>query len=128
MRGLTFALFILVALINLTPGLGVLSATRMEALYGIPLAEANLAILMRHRAVMLAIVGALLVFAAFRPALRPVAVAAGLVSMLSFVAIAWLGKPNPLLQRVSTIDVIGSVLLVAAAVTDHFSTPRPGGQ
>jgi hypothetical protein len=128
MRGLAFALFILVALINLTPGLGVLSATRMEALYGVPLAEANLAILMRHRAVMLAIVGALLAFAAFRPALRPVAVAAGLVSMLSFVAIAWLGKPNALLQRVSTIDVIGSVLLVAAAVADHVSASRPGPQ
>ena len=127
MRGLSFALFIIVALINLVPGLGVLSVTRMESLYGIPLAEANLSILMRHRAVMLAIVGALLAYAAFRPPLRPVGVAAGLVSMLSFVAIAWRGSPNPLLQRVSAIDVVGSVLLVAAAVADHLST-RAGAQ
>ena len=74
---------------------------------------------MRHRAVMLAIVGALLAYAALQPPLRPIAVAAGLVSMLSFVAIAFLGEPNEPLQRVAWIDIVASVLLVAAAVLDH---------
>jgi hypothetical protein len=119
MRGLTTALFLIVALINLLPGIGVWSATRLESLYGVPLPEANLVILMRHRAVMLAIVGALLAYAALRPPLRPVAVAAGLLSMLSFVAIAFLGEPNALLRRVAVVDVVASVLLVAAAVLDH---------
>jgi hypothetical protein len=119
MRGLTTALFFAVAAINLLPGLGVLSASRLEGLYGVPLPEANLVILMRHRAVMLAIVGALLAYAALRPPLRPVAVAAGLVSMLSFVAIAFLGEPNALLRRVAAVDIVASLLLVAAAVLDH---------
>jgi hypothetical protein len=119
MRGLTTALFLVVALINLVPGIGVLSASRLESLYGVPMPEANLVILMRHRAVMLAIVGALLAYAALRPPLRPIAVAAGLVSMLSFVAIAFLGEPNPLLQRVAWVDIVGSVLLVGAALLDH---------
>ena len=119
MQGLTTSLFFAVAAINLLPGIGVLSASRLEALYGVPMAEANLIILMRHRAVMLAIVGLLLAYAALRPPLRPIAVAAGLVSMLSFVAIAYLGEPNALLRRVAVVDIVGSVLLVAAAVLDH---------
>lgn len=119
MRGLTTALFLVVALINLVPGIGMWSASRLESLYGVPMVEANLVILMRHRAVMLAIVGALLAYAAVRPPLRPIAVAAGLVSMLSFVAIAFLGEPNPLLQRVAWVDIVGSLLLVGAALLDH---------
>lgn len=119
MQGLITALFLVVALINLLPGIGVWSAARLQSLYGVPLAEANLVILMRHRAVMLAIVGALLAYAALQPPLRPIAVAAGLVSMLSFVAIAFLGEPNEPLQRVAWIDIVASVLLVAAAVLDH---------
>jgi hypothetical protein len=119
MQGLVTALFLVVALINLLPGIGVWSAARLQSLYGVPLAEANLVILMRHRAVMLAIVGALLAFAALRPPLRPVAVAAGLVSMLSFVAIALFGEPNEWLRRVALIDTVASALLVAAAVLDH---------
>lgn len=117
MRKLVTLLFLLVAVINLMPVIGVVSAARLAALYGIPVDDPNLEILLRHRAVLFAVVGAVLVGAAFRPRWRAVATVAGLLSMLSFVAlVAIVGDANPALYRVAVIDVAASVLLVAAAV------------
>ena len=108
-------LFLLVALINGLPVVGALSAGRMEALYGLPVQDPNLLILMRHRAVLLGIVGALLAFAAFRPALQTVAAVAGFASMLSFIAIAWATPDaSPALRRVAAIDVFASLALALA--------------
>ncbi len=122
MRILCTALIVVAAAVNLVPVSGVVSAARLEALYGIPFEDANLVILMRHRAVLFGIVGGLLAVAAFHPPLRPAAFVAGLVSMLSFVLIAWLvGDANPELRRVAGVDVVASAVLAAAALLDRRS-------
>lgn len=109
------ALFIVVALVNLLPVSGLLGPARLEALYGLRLEGADLVLLMRHRAVLFGLVGALLGVAAFRPALRPVAAVVGLGSMLSFVALAWPPAAQGVaLQRVFWVDVVASLLLVVA--------------
>ena len=71
MRHLVSAMLIVVAIIHLLPLMGVLGGTRLNALYGIPLDEPNLAILMRHRAVLFGLLGAFFLYEAFRPALQP---------------------------------------------------------
>ena len=122
MRAIVTLLFLLAALVNLLPAVGVLSTSRLEGLYGVVVQDANLEILLRHRAVLFAIVAALLALAAFHPPLRALAIAAGLASMLSFVAIAGLvGEHNPLLRRVVLVDVVASVALVAAGLLDWLS-------
>ena len=122
MRTFPTALLLLAALANLLPVLGILSTARLEGLYGVAIHDPNLAILMRHRAVLFAVVGGLLGVAAFHPPLRTFASAAGLVSMLSFVAIAGLtGDYNPQLRRVVLVDVIASLGLVAATLLDYFA-------
>lgn len=109
------ALFVVVALVNLLPVTGLLGAARLEALYGLRFEGADLVLLMRHRAVLFGLVGTLLLVAAFRPALRPVAATVGLGSMLSFVALAWPpGAQGIALQRVFWVDVVASLLLLAA--------------
>jgi hypothetical protein len=119
MRALVTVLLLLAAAANLLPVLGALSTARLEALYGVVIQDTNLAILMRHRAVLFGIVGSLLAVAAFHAPVRPLAIPAGLVSMLAFVAIAGsVGDYNPLLRRVVIVDVAASVALVAAAVLD----------
>jgi len=119
MKLLITVLFLGVALVNLAPGFGVLSAQRLERFYGVALADSDLVLLMRHRAVLLAIVGALLAAAAFQPPLRPAAVVAGLVSMLSFVALAaGAGGAGPALRTVAIVDVVAALVLVVAAVLD----------
>src|SRR4030095_17183156 len=85
------AWYLLVGLGNLLPVAGVRAAARLEALYGVAIGDPNLLVLMRHRAVLFAIVGVLLVAAAFRPAWRAASLAAGWASMVSFVTLAWLG-------------------------------------
>lgn len=82
-------LFLVAAAINLAPVVGVLSAERLAALYGLPFTDPTLEILMRHRAVLFGIVGALLVLAAFRPEHQSVAAVAGFVSMLSWSPGRW---------------------------------------
>lgn len=117
------ALYLLAGLGNLLPVAGVLSAARLEALYGVAIGDPNLLVLMRHRAVLFGIVGALLIAAAFRPAWRAAALAAGLGSQLSFVALAWLaGDTNAELRRVVAVDLVLSAILACAAVMRARST------
>lgn len=121
MRALSTVLILGVALINLAPVIGVLSAERLGSLYGIGFDGANLQILMRHRAVLLGIVGALLVMAAFQPSIRPVVFVAAWISMLSFVVIvALVGDANAELRRVAAIDGAASLALLGAAVLDRI--------
>jgi hypothetical protein len=122
MRAIVTGLFLLTALVNLLPVVGVLSTSRLEGLYGLVVQDPNLAILLRHRAVLFAIVAGLLGLAAFHPPLRALAISAGLISMLSFVAIAGLvGEYNPLLRRVVLVDVVASVALIAAGLLDYLT-------
>lgn len=115
MRFLVPLLLILAALINLAPVVGVLGAPRLRALYGIDASAPELAILLRHRALLFGIVGALLLAAVLRPELRAAAIAAGLVSMLGFIAIARLeGGAHGALARVVAADWAGSAALLAA--------------
>ncbi|MGB5349706.1 MAG: hypothetical protein WBN10_08905 [Polyangiales bacterium] len=119
MAVLSTLLICIVSLINLAPTVGAVSSKRLQALYGIAFEDPNLVVLMRHRAILLGIVGALLGVAAFVVPLRPTAYAAGFTSMLSFVLIAWLtGGYNDALRRVVSADLVASAALLAAALID----------
>jgi len=125
MKVLAKILFLIAGIVNLTPVCGVFSANYLGTLYGVVLEDPNLVILMRHRAVLFGIVGALLVASAFRPPLRPLGLAAGLISMLSFVVIAYLvGDYNAELQRVVLIDLAASALLVGAGFATWWARAR----
>lgn len=117
MQYLWIFLVLVAAAINLAPLLGAFAPDRMTALYAVSLDDPNLQVLMRHRAVLFGIVGGLLIAAAFHPPLRTVGYAAGFVSMLSFLLIAWLvGGYSAEIQRVILIDVIGIAALAAAGL------------
>ena len=108
-------LFLAVAAINLAPGAIALAPERTLELYGITLEGDALVLLMRHRALLLAIVGMLLAVAAFVRSWRVPATVAGLLSMVTFVVmVAMSGAELPKLERVMWIDV-GAVLLLVAA-------------
>ncbi|KFN44946.1 hypothetical protein [Arenimonas oryziterrae] len=117
MRYLISVTLILAGLIHLLPVSGMIGPERLSALYGIGFEEPNLAILMRHRAVLLGLLGAFLVAAAFLPALQPSAFALGFASVLSFLFLAWsTGNYNPNVAKVVAADVVAAVLLVIGLV------------
>lgn len=123
---LVSASLLVVALIHLMPLAGVLGAERLASLYGLDFSEPNLAILMRHRAVLFGLLGAFLGYAAFKPALQRLALIAGLVSVASFLLLAWsIGGYNPLIGRVVAADVVALVCLVVGVAAHVYSARGP---
>ncbi|MCO5787241.1 phosphopantetheine adenylyltransferase [Pseudomonas sp. G11-1] len=115
MEKIVTGLLVLVGIIHLLPVSGVLGVERLAVLYGISLGEPNIEILMRHRAILFGLLGVLLVYAAFQPPLQTLAIIAGLVSVVSFIAIAWsVGGYNEPIRRVIIADIIALVALIAA--------------
>ena len=111
------ALLVLVGIVNLIPGVvATVSVERAAAAYGVALDGPDLAVVLRHRGVLLAIVGLALVVVPWWPEIRTAAIVGGAVSMASFVAIV-LAKPGvgrPL-RTVMWVDV-GALGLVLVAV------------
>ena len=121
MQHLWTLLVLVAAAINFAPVLGAVAPERMTALYGVDLEDANLQILMRHRAVLFGLVGGLLLVAAFHPPLRTVGYAVGFGSMSSFLVIAWLvGGYSAEIQRVILVDVVGIAALAGAGIVHLF--------
>ena len=122
MRIAAMALVFIAGLINFVPVTGVFSVERLQALYGVAIDDPNLAIMMRHRALLLGMVGALLMASAFHAPFRGVALAMGLLSMLSFVVLAWLvGAANPELERVVLFDLFALAALIGGNLLGYFS-------
>jgi hypothetical protein len=118
MHYLISAMLLLVGIIHLLPLSGVLGAERLASLYGLSFNEPNLAILMRHRAVLFGLLGAFLVYAAFQPKLQALAFLAGFASVLSFLWLAWsVGGYNPQLARVVVADVVALASLAIGSAT-----------
>jgi hypothetical protein len=122
MHHVSSAMLVIAGVIHLLPLSGVLGSQRLAALYGLSFNEPNLAILMRHRAVLFGLLGAFLILAAFRPALQAEAFIAGFTSVISFMGIAQsVGQYNVQVARVVKVDIIALVCLVIGAAACTLS-------
>lgn len=121
MRYVVSAMLVVAGVIHLLPLSGVLGSERLASLYGLPFNEPNLAILMRHRAVLFGLIGSFLLFAAFQPALQSIAIVGGIISVVSFLYLAWaVGSYNPKIGRVFLVDVIVLICLVIGAIAHVY--------
>ena len=109
-RALLAAMLIVPAIIHLLPLYGLMGPGPLASLYGIDASAPDLELLMRHRAVLFGLLGALLLAAAFRPGLRTAALLGGFGSVVSF-----LGE-NARLARVAAVDWLALACLGVAAV------------
>jgi hypothetical protein len=108
---------LLAAGIHLLPVVGIVGPTRLADLYGLTVADRNIEILMRHRAVLLGFLGVFLVFAAFNRPLQAAGFIAGLASVASFLILAVsVGDYNAQLARVVVADIVALVCLAAGGV------------
>lgn len=111
------ALLAVSAVIHLAPLVGVLSTQRLETLYGIPVDGPDLAVLLRHRAVLFGILGGLLIWGMIEHADRGLVIIAVLVSDLSYAVLCWVHRDhNPRLRTVLFADLASIAALAVAGV------------
>lgn len=92
---------------------------RIPAVYGVPVDGAETAVLLRHRAVLLTLVGLVLVASAFRREVRSAAIPAAAVAMATFALFTFSADVDDRQRRVATADVVLLGLLAAAAVPER---------
>ena len=118
-------LFLIAGLINFAPLVGVLSDALIASAYGIDITNRELSLLLRHRAVLFGITGGLLLVAAFRPALRPVASACGFASMIGFAVLHMIIEPEAeQLRNVLRLDFVGLVALTGAVMLPKLESDK----
>jgi len=126
MRCVVAVILGLVAVVHALPVAGVLGAGRLAQLYGTPVPDAGLELLLRHRAVLFGLLAAFMGYAAMRPGLHRLALVAGLVSVVSFLLLAWLQRGSGLsapLAMVVRVDGVALALLVVALAV-HLRGPH----
>ena len=118
-KAITFCL-VVDGLINFGPVIGVISAQKLESAYSVTLAGNDLAILMRHRALLFGILGAFILYSAFNPFYQPAAMIMGGVSMVGFaLLVLGTGGYNEAVGKVLFIDILGIMFLLAAVVLKY---------
>lgn len=106
-------ILVIVGIINILPIIVFFDASKTAKLYGVPIEGESLTILMRHRGVLLAIVGIALIAAAFKPEYRILAIALALVSKFAFLFLTFSASNySPEIKQVALIDVGAIVLLL----------------
>lgn len=106
--------FALVGLVNLVPIVGVLGAPTLSALYGFETDDPALLVLLRHRAVLLGIVGAFMLAAVWHARWRSLAAALGVISMASYIVLVWATPAvSTALQRIAWVDLAALPVLLA---------------
>src|SRR5688572_8373251 len=129
MRFIVPLALLIAALIHALPLLGVLGATKLESLYGIAVQDANLEILMRHRAVLFGMLAAFLGYAAFKPSLHRLALVGGLASVVSFLVLAFaVGGYNTALSTVIRADILALVALLIGGAAQFLVPLRANVQ
>ena len=110
----------IVGTINLLPMIVFFDATKTARLYGLPIEGESLTILMRHRAVLLGLVGLALIAAAIKPEFRVLAIALALISKLAFIFLTFTASDYTAeIRQVALIDV-GAIVLLLSVLGIHF--------
>jgi hypothetical protein len=108
--------FLALAVVHLLPIAPVFAPDALVRLYGISPDDGALLLLLRHRAVLLAIVGVLCLWAAAFESARPTALAAAAINLVSFLAFyALYASPAGPLRTVAVVDVVALIPLAFAA-------------
>lgn len=104
-------------LIHLLPFALAFLPERMQSAYGVEVTGPDMMLLLRHRAVLFGIVGAVMLYSSLKKRHYVPATFVGLASMLSFVLLyGVIGGINDSLRSVVWVDVAASVALASSSV------------
>ncbi|MBX7171711.1 MAG: hypothetical protein K1X72_12195 [Pyrinomonadaceae bacterium] len=115
-------ILLIVGIINILPVIVFFDASKTVKLYGVPIEGENLTILMRHRGVLLGLVGIALIAAAFKSDYLILAVALALISKFAFIFLTFTSANySAEIKQVALIDV-GAIVLLLIVLGLHFYT------
>jgi hypothetical protein len=121
MNWISIAALLIAAVIHFLPLAGITGATALEKLYGLPVQNTNLLIILQHRALLFGLLGALFVIAMFKNDMRIIAMLLGLVSTLGFILLAQQqGDYNAQILRVVKADVVVVIALLAGLANETW--------
>ena len=110
-------LFWLLAIIHIIPAVSGMSGSRLASLYGIEESNETLMTLLQHRAVLFGFVAAACIYAAHSPPARWAVLIGAVISMASFILIAFLrGTTSGALSKIIIVDAIGLFFAALAAL------------
>ena len=111
-------LLLIVALAHAVPAMAFFDAGLLQVFYGVAADDPSLSVLLRHRALLFAIVAGILALGAFRPLYRAFALTVGWLSIGSYVFLAMsINGVSSLLHRVAMVDlVLGAALAIATGL------------
>jgi hypothetical protein len=108
--------FAVVGIIHLLPVGPVFAPEMLSRLYGIAPTDTTLLVLMRHRALLLALVGILCLWASWSPPARPAALVAAAINVAGFLGFyALYGTPAGALRTIAIADLVALPPLAYAA-------------
>src|SRR3989344_8880855 len=100
-------ILVLVAVVHALPLVGVLGAGKLAQLYGTPVQDAGVELLLRHRAVLFGLLAAFMGYAALRPDLHRLGLGAGLGSVVAVLLLAGLERGGALSAPAVTVVAVG---------------------
>lgn len=110
----------IVGIINLIPAAVFFDPSKTARFYGVPIAGTDLTILMRHRGVLLGLVGIALIVAAIKTEYRLFAISLALISKLTFIFLTFTATDhNAEIRQVAMID-IGAIVMLLVVLGIHF--------
>lgn len=120
-------LLVLVGLLNVTPAVVFFDPSRSLSLYGVELRSDDLGIIVRHRAVLLGLLGAAMIFAAFRREFIVPVVIAALVGKVAFLYLVFTTTSHTgKLGSDAMFDVAAIAVLVIALALSLGNTRSSG--
>ena len=108
--------FAVVGAIHLMPVAPVFVPETLSRLYGIAPTDSTMLVLMRHRALLLALVGILCLWASWAPGVRPAALRAAAINVVGVLGFyALYGNPAGALRTIAIADLVALPPLAFAA-------------
>ena len=121
MNKIYLSLLFLVGVINFLPIVGILSLDKINQAYGLSIDDNNLAILLRHRALLFGLIGGFVIYSVFKPQYQIASIVLVAISMLGYLYFFWsIGGSNPALLKIAQADIVGIVLLTLAILIKCF--------
>jgi hypothetical protein len=115
-RNVAIALLLMIGMLTASPSITAFNPSGITALYGVVLDNEAALLLVKHRQIMLGLLGAVLICGAFFDSLRMMAIAINVLSKSAFLALSLTTSTlTPGLQRIVYFDVVAIVLLLLSA-------------